>query len=120
MKKFGLILTLFTLIVLFFTFSAHAETNKLSYWAKSEIHNFSSESIYFENSCDQKKRKVNSFRSKTIKYIDKFCTVHINISSSMKKPLCTLEISDKLDVFITNKKNAIQCSARAERVPKEF
>jgi len=120
MNKLSILLALFPLLLLFVTLSVQAETNKLPYWAKSEIHNYSSESIYFNTTCDDRKRKVNSFKTRSFKYTDKFCTVFVNLSSSMNQPLCTLEISNKLDVFVTNHKHSIQCSARAERVPKEF
>lgn len=87
---------------------------------QSSIFNFSSKKIYYSLTNPSQTGKISPFKSKNILYYDEKTKLNIYTSIHKQNKTCHLEITERLDTFVTNKHKDIKCTLRAERLPKEF
>jgi len=92
----------------------------ISFADQSVIYNFSSKKIYYSVQNPSQFGKISPFKSKTIYLNGRNAPLNIYRTSTVEIKSCNLSIFEKLDAFVIDKGKSIDCSLRAERLPKEF
>jgi len=92
----------------------------LSFANESVIYNFSSKKIYYSVQTPSQYGKIQPFKKQSIYYNRKKVPLHIYTTSTIQIKDCIFKIGDRQDAFVTDKSKSIECSLRAERLPKEY
>jgi len=88
---------------------------------QSSVLNFADKPVYLQATCAAStKIKVKPYKIQSVFYKTDTCNFFISLKNNFKKTLCSFDMNDQKDIFITGTDKKITCNWRAERLPKEF